>query len=321
MAGLMCYLNGEYILQSEAKISVDDRAFLFGDGLYEVSKTVGGHICWEAEHMLRLERGIRELKMDNARSVVKELPAISRKLLALNGLADKDATIYVQVSRGAAPRYHAFPAPETPPTVYVFAKPMAPLPPSAFADGVSATTMQDIRWGRCDLKTTCLLPNCMAKQKAKEHGAYECLLVRDGPDGDKLIVEASHSNAFVVLGGELWTTPLSQNILPGITRNVIVARAASLGIKVHEEAAPMSRWSEITEVFTTSTGPDVAPIVKVDDRVVGDGKVGPVTKALLAAFAGAWLEDDKATTAARMAAAGYPLEAPAGAAGGAGATA
>lgn len=303
MSGLYCYLNGDFLLQSEAKVSVDDRGFLFADGVYEVTKAVAGHLFGEAEHMQRLRRGLRELSIDAGVPVVDKIPAISRKLLALNGLADKDATVYVQITRGAAPRYHAFPAPETPPTVYVFAKPLAALPVSAFEDGLTGVTMPDLRWARCDIKSVSLLPNCLAKQKAKEAGAYECLLVREG----KYIVEASHSNAFAVIDGELWTTPLDQNVLPGITRAVIMEKAGALGIKIKEAAIPLERWAEITELFTTSTGPDVAPIVKLDDRVVGNGKVGPITRALLGAFAGPWLAEDKATAAERMAAAGLSV--------------
>jgi len=321
MPGLFCYLNGEFIPHADAKVSVDDRGFLFADGMYEVTKACKGHLFGEAEHMVRLRRGLTELRIDSALPVVDELPAIARKLLQLNGLADKDATVYVQITRGVAPRYHAFPAADTPPTVYVIAKPLAAYPASFFEDGVTAVTMPDMRWKRCDIKTISLLPNVLAKQKAKEHDAYECLLVRE----DKFIVEASHSNVFAVIDGQLWT-PARDNILPGISRDVIVAKAGDLGITVVETAIPIARWADITELFTTSTGPDVAPIVKVDDKVVGDGKVGPVTKQLLAAFAGRWLEEDKATAAARMAAAGVAVKAdalaakaPEGAASGAGA--
>lgn len=313
MSGLFCYFDGAYIPQSEAKVSVDDRAFLFAAGLYEVTKSLPGpHLFGEAEHMKRLMRGLEALSISNATSdaFTKDLPTISRKLLAMNGLEQKEATIYVQVSQGVpGPRAHYFPPPETKPTLYVFAKPLAVYEESFFTAGVTATVVPDIRWGRCDLKTTCLLPNCMAKQKAKEHGAYECLLTRQD-NGETFIVEASHSNVFAVIDGQLWTESLSKNVLPGITRNLIVDRATEdLGIAIVEKPIPVSRWSEVTELFTTSTGPDVAPIVSVlEVGQVGDGKVGPVTKRVIEAFRGKWLQADKATADERLAALGLKVD-------------
>jgi D-alanine transaminase len=291
----------------------------FSCGIYEVTKAYAGLALFgEAEHMKRLVTGLEALSITNsvAKDFVAQLPTISRKLLLLNGLEDKDATVYLQVTQGVAPggRAHYYPPPETPPTIYVFAKPMAAFAPGFFEDGVTATVMQDIRWGRCDIKTTSLLPNAMAKEKAKQHGAYECLLTRDEKNADgttsTYIVEASHSNVFGVIDGALWTTPLGSNILPGITRNLIVEKATKdLGIPIVEKPIPVDRWSEVTEVFTTSTGPDVAPIINVlGIGQVGDGKVGPITKKLLAAFRGEWLEVDKETSSARLEALGYKVD-------------
>lgn len=220
---LVCYLNGQYMLHSEAKIPVDDRGFLFADGIYEVIKSYNGYVFTEAEHLSRLRRGLKELRFDCGKAVVAEVVAAGRELLKRNKLEDVDATIYIQITRGCAPRAHAFPNPPVLPTVYVIAKPFKAPPQSSFDDGVGVVTTADNRWGRCDIKSISLLPNCMANQMAKEKGCYECLFLR-GEGANKNIVEASHSNVFGVIDGVLYTQPLD-NILPGITRQVILSRA------------------------------------------------------------------------------------------------
>jgi D-alanine transaminase len=275
---LTCYLNGEYVLHSEAKVSVDDRGFLFSDGVYEVVKSFHGNIFTETEHMQRMRRGLSELSIHHALPVIDELPSIARKLLEINGLEDVDATIYIQITRGAAPRAHAYPNPPVAPTVYIIAKPFKAPAPTVFEDGVKCTTTPDIRWARCDIKSISLLPNVMANQKAKESGCYECLFIRDGN-----IVEASHSNVFAVIGGEVYTHP-HDNILPGITRQVILDNAGALGIKVKEEPIPWSKLPEVTEMFVTASTTELIPVIQVDAHTIGDGKVGPIVKAIRAAW-------------------------------------
>lgn len=222
MSGLTCYLNGDYMPHGDAKVPVDDRGFLFADGVYEVIKSYGGYIFTEKEHCDRLRRGLSELRFSGCDGVVEEVMAAGKELLKRNKLETSDATIYIQITRGCAPRAHAFPNPPVKPTVYVIAKPFKMPPAEQLDNGVGAVTHPDQRWARCDIKSISLLPNVLANQKAKEAGCYECLLIRDGN-----IVEASHSNVFAVLDGALYTHPLD-NILPGITRGVIVRRAGEL---------------------------------------------------------------------------------------------
>jgi D-alanine transaminase len=312
-APLVIYLNGAFLPLSEAKVSVEDRGFLFSDGIYEVTKvygTSGGppHIFTEKEHAARMRRGMSELRFGEGGSsgssgsststqkpllldaVVDEVARVSRELLSRNGLASRpgeDATVYVQVTRGSAPRAHAFPPPSTPLNVFVAAKPFSNPPPSAFADGVAAVSTPDLRWARCDIKSVSLLPNILANQLAKERGAYECLLTRAGN-----IVEASHSNVFAVLDGRLVTHPLADNILPGITRGVLMARAREVGVEAVEAPIPVARLGDVTELFVTATTTEVMPIVRLDGKAVGGGKVGPVTRALREAWAG-WVEEDR----------------------------
>ena len=290
---LVVYLNGAYVEESRALVPVSDRGFLFADGVYEVTRAEPGlHLFLEAAHMRRLARGLRELGIV-APGVVASLPAIARELLLRNGLSDGLATVYVQVTRGAhSPRAHVFPPAGTAPTVFVAARPLAA---SGGGGGVAAICLPDERWLRCDIKTVCLLPNVLAKQRAAAAGAYEALLVRGGA-----VVEAAHSNAFAVLDGELWTAPLD-NVLPGVTRGHIVARAAELGLAVVERAIPLERLRAATEVFVTSTGPDVQAITAVDGVPVGDGVVGPVVRALREAFAAKWIPEDRAAGPAELA--------------------
>ena len=299
-ADAVVYLNGAYVPESQAFVKVSDRGFLFADGVYEVTRAEpGSHLFLEAAHMRRLARGLRELQID-APGLLSALPGISRELLRVNNLGGSLATVYVQVTRGAhSPRAHVFPPAGTAATVFVAARPLSV--PAASA-GASAITTPDERWARCDLKTVSLLPNVLAKQRAAAAGAYEALLVRGGA-----VVEAAHSNAFAVLDGALWTAPLD-NVLPGISRGHIVARAHELGLDVVERAIPLSRLADATEVFVTSTGPDVQAITTVDGKSVGDGAVGPVVLALRTAFA-RWVAEDRTRCAEDMAALRAELEA------------
>ena len=284
---------GAFLPPAECRISVDDRGFLFADGLYEVTKAyTGGLLFTEAQHMTRLERGLRELSIgenDAARdALLSEVRTVSRELLNRNRLLDGPATIYVQITRGTAPRAHAFPKPPVAPTVFVAAKPFTEPPATSFSDGVAAVTERDTRWGRCDLKTVGLLANVLANQRAKAAGAYECLFVRG-----RNVVEASHSNVFAVIDGELVTPPL-ENLLAGVTRSVILARAGELGIRTREGPIPISAIrprGAASELFTTATTTEAMPIVEVDCKRVGDGKVGPITRALREAWP-RWVAED-----------------------------
>ncbi|HWZ58494.1 MAG TPA: aminotransferase class IV [Gemmatimonadaceae bacterium] len=273
------YLNGQYIPRAEARVSVEDRAFLFGDGVYEVTRTVRGACIEPARHMRRLERGVAALQLPFPPAEAHALLGISTRLLAECELTDGEALVYWQVTRGAATRTHQFPPATTPPTVYVSAAPFSP-PHSYRGTGVAAITVPDQRWARCDLKTVNLLPNVLAKQAAISAGAYEALLVRDG-----VVAEGSSTNLFGVIDGQVYTSPRTNYILPGVTREVVIELAPRVGLTVREEPMFTTDIPRLTELFVTGTTNDVMPVVTLDGRPVGDGRPGPVAARLYAALA------------------------------------
>lgn len=269
---LTVFMNGQFLPYEQATISVEDRAFLLADGVYEVIRVYGGHPFCMEPHLKRLARSARELRMPEPD--LAELEQVSLQLLSLNNLSE--ATIYIQVSRGAYnPRTHAFPAGEIKPTVVVIARAIKGNQ-DLQAAGVRAITVPEQRWARCDIKSTSLLPNVMAKQKAAEAGAYEAIFVRDG-----YAIEGSSSNLFGVLDGEIRTYPQCNYILGGITREVVLDLARKSGYTVREEGIPADALHRCTELWVTSTTSEVMPIVMMDGRPVGDGRPGPVATALL----------------------------------------
>jgi D-alanine transaminase len=270
---MIVYLNGEFLPSGEARISPDDRGFVFGDGVYEVTRAVRGQPFAAEAHWKRLETGLRELGIRTSLDSGRILE-IYLRLLSENALEDGEATIYLQVTRGRAPRAHAFPPATIQPTVYAFASRFSP-PIEQRRAGVNAITYPDIRWSRCDIKTVNLLPNVLAKQKAVEMGGWEAVLVRDG-----VLIEGSSSNLFGVIDGELRTYPRTNYILPGITRQVVLELAAELGIPAREAPIFVGEMGRLEELFLTGTATDVQGIVTLDGYRVGDGVVGPITKAL-----------------------------------------
>lgn len=272
------YLNGEYLPRSEAKLSVDERGFFFGDGVYEVTRAVDGRLFESGRHMKRLARGLRELRLDPPLSL-DEIEAVSLELLQRNDITSGEGTVYLQITRGAAPRTHHFPPPGTPCTVFLSAQRFA-LPTEKRANGVSVVTYPDIRWSRCDIKTVNLLAAVMAKQHAVDHGVFEAIFVKESA-----ITEGSHTNVFGVIDGELRTYPASNMILPGITRDVVLEVARELGVAVNETPFHIHHLPQLQEAFLTGTTTDVMPIVSIDGTPVGDGKPGKVSMALYDALA------------------------------------
>lgn len=269
---LTVYLNGRFIPYEEAVIPVEDRAFLLADGIYEVVRVYQGRPFQMEAHLRRLARSAREIRLPELD--LAELDRVSRELLTINNLTE--ATVYLQVSRGAYnPRTHAFPTGPVSPTILAIARP-ASRNSQGQERGVKAVTTPDNRWARCDIKSISLLPNVMAKQKAAEAGAYEAIFVKDG-----FAIEGSSSNFMAVLDGEIRTYPLSNYILGGITREVVLDLARSLGYPVREEPIPVEALARCSELWVTSTTSEVMPIVEIDGRQVGDGKVGPIAQALL----------------------------------------
>ncbi len=272
------YLNGEYLPRSEAKLSVDERGFFFGDGVYEVTRAVDGRLFESARHLKRLARGLRELRLDPAQSL-DEIEQISLELLRRNDITSGEGTVYLQITRGAAPRTHHFPPAGTPCTVFLSAQRFA-LPSEKRATGVAVVTYPDIRWSRCDIKTVNLLAAVMAKQHAVDHGVFEAIFVKESA-----ITEGSHTNVFGVIDGELRTYPSSNMILPGITRDVVLEVAREVGVPVNETPFHIHHVPQLQECFLTGTTTDVMPVVSIDGTAVGDGTPGKVTMALYEALA------------------------------------
>jgi len=272
---MLVYLNGNYVQDGAATISVLDRGFIFGDGVYEVWRVVRGKLFEGERHLRRLQRGLGELRITPpALADADELPKIARRLLTENGLLEGEATLYVEITRGTAPRSHAFPPANTAPTVFAMAKPLT-LHHEVRAAGAKVITTPDVRWLRCDIKTVQLLPNVMAQQQAVEHDALEAVFIRDG-----VVTEGSHTNVFGVIDGELRTHPQNHFVLPGVTRDVVLEVAAACGIPVRQEAMREQDLERLSELFLSGTTTDVMPVVRIDDRPVGNGKPGPIAQRL-----------------------------------------
>ena len=271
------YLNGQFLPRSEAKLSVDERAFFFGDGIYEVTRAIGGRLFEWPRHLRRLERGLREMRL--APSITGEdLESISLRLLRDNELLDSEAAVYLEITRGAAPRTHHFPPAGTPCTIFLSASRFTP-PHDARAKGGTAVTFPDFRWARGDIKSLNLIPSVLAKQHAVDNSATEAIFVRDGA-----MTEGSHTNVFGVLDGELRTYPESNYILSGITREVTLELAAELGIPVRLMPIFTHEFGRLEELFITGTTSDVMPIVALNGLPVGDGQPGRITMSLYEAL-------------------------------------
>jgi D-alanine transaminase len=268
------YLNGEFLPSEKAMISPNDRGFIFGDGIYEVVRIVEGRIFeWDA-HAARMTRGLAGLRIEFGARDVAALWQVCERLVRDNKLEGGEATVYLQVSRGDAPRVHHFPPAGTAPTVYGFAAAYK-VPVAQRENGVKAITYPDFRWARCDLKTVNLLGAVLARQAATEAGAYEAILLRDG-----MMTEGAATNAFAVIGGVVRTYPLTNYILPGITRQVVVELIGELGVPFAEEPVSQLELPRVEEIFLTGTTTDVTPVVTLDGKPVGSGKAGAITRKL-----------------------------------------
>ncbi len=262
------YLNGKLVPHSEAKISVEDRGFNFADGIYEVVRIAGGRPFRFEAHLDRFQGGARalEIELPLTRDEVREA------ILEVASANDVDeGTVYVQLTRGAAPRDHAFPQGVTP-TLVVLAKTSAGPAPEALERGVGVVTAPDLRWGYCEIKTIGLLPNVIAYQHARSENCHEAVLVRDG-----LVTEGSHSSVFCVQDGVVYTHPID-NILPSITRRYLIESLRADGIDVREEGVVLESFRGADEIFLAGTTTEVMGVVRIDGTPVGSGEVGPVTR-------------------------------------------
>ncbi|MDP1861921.1 MAG: D-amino acid aminotransferase [Gemmatimonadaceae bacterium] len=278
MSDSVVYLNGEFLPRSEARLSVDDRGFFFGDGVYEVTRAVDGKLFESGRHMKRLARGLRELRLEPTQSL-DEIETLSLELLGHNDITAGEGTVYLQITRGAAPRTHHFPPAGTPCTVFLSAQRFT-VPHDKRAAGVAVITYPDIRWSRCDIKTVNLLAAVMAKQQAVDEGVFEALFVRESA-----VTEGSHTNVFGLIDGELRTYPASNLILGGVTRDVVLELARELGLPVSETPFHIHHVKDLQECFLTGTTTDVMPVVQFDGAPVGTGKPGKVTMILYEALA------------------------------------
>jgi D-alanine transaminase len=269
------YVNGAFVPRTEARVSVEDRGFVFGDGVYEVLRIINGRPFAARFHNERLRRSLEGIRISLAgKDSPESLTEVGRHLLEENGLLQGEATLYMQVTRGATTRAHNFPPPEVPPTVYISVARFTPYADLA-QNGASAITHPDLRWGRCDLKTLNLLPNVLASQAAKERGTFEAMLIRDG-----VVTEGTKTNFFGVVDGTLRTHPCDEHILPGVTRSILRELARELSVDLDETPIQESEIPQLSELFLTGTTTDVMPVVTLDNKPVGNGKPGEVTRKL-----------------------------------------
>lgn len=266
------YVNGEFVPEDRATISIFDRGFLFADAVYEVSSVLEGHLVDNAAHLARLARSLKELDMKPPASDA-EIQRIQQELIARNGL--NEGIVYLQVSRGAADRDFAIPR-DIPSSLVMFTQTMSILQSPRAEAGVAVITVPDIRWRRRDIKTVGLLAPSLAKQQALDAGAGDAWMVEDG-----YVTEGSSNNAYIVLdGGKIVTRQLSQDILHGITRRAVLELARRDGLEVEERPFTPEEAYGAKEAFTTSASGFVMPVVRIDDHQIGDGTPGALTKRL-----------------------------------------
>ena len=269
------YLNGNILDTDQAKISVFDRGFIFGDGIYEVMARINGRFFYKKPHLDRLKWCLGEIDITlDVDALEREIPG----LLEASGLAEKDCLLYMQVSRGVAPRQHSFPK-GIPPTVMMYA--WEKKLPDINKNHASVVTMPDFRWSRCDIKMTSLLGNTMANEHAMQNDCYESVFVRHG-----LITEASHCNIFFVKDGVLFTHPAGPYLLDGITRQIVLELCEKLQLEVRLEGVPSADVVYMDEAFLTGTGSQVLAIKKIDAHSYFEQYPGPVTQKIQEAFLG-----------------------------------
>ena len=260
---------------ADVKISVLDRGFLFGDAIYEVLRVYQGKPWLEDDHFARLTRSLGEVRIHGV-----DLSRLRRRMIETIAAGNfREATVYIQVTRGVAPRSHAFP-PNVTPTEILWVSEFDDPYVEARRTGTAVTLYPDIRWERCDVKSTNLLGNVLAMQAAKENGSVEAVLFL--PDGT--LTEGSHSSFFGVRDGVIRTPPNGPAILPGCTRGFVLGLAAKSGVRVEERPLHRDELPQVQEAFLTGTTTEVLPVVRVDRQTIGDGKRGPVTRRLQAAY-------------------------------------
>jgi D-alanine transaminase len=272
----VAFVNGAFMPLAEAKVSIEDRGFQFGDGVYEVIRTYKGYPFSLGAHLARLDRSATALELTQPYSRAEWTDHI---LEGIKRAAYPEAKIYLQITRGVAPRDHAY-SDEATPTVVMTVREFRPLDRSVQATGVDAMTTEDIRWGRCDIKSVNLLANVFARQQVRQAGVFEAILVNAG-----LVTEGAISNVMVVQGGTVVTAPEGARILSGVTRAIVLDLALSEGLPIQKRFVSQAELYEADEVFLTGTTVEVLAVVRIDRKVIGDGRPGPITQRLTTSFA------------------------------------
>jgi D-alanine transaminase len=274
------YVNGRYLPQPTAAVNIEDRGYQFGDGIYEVVHLHAGKYVDENRHLARLERSLREIRLPMPMSR-GALSMVLREVALRNRVTE--GLLYMQVTRGVSPRDHAFPKNPVPPALVVTIKRIPAYPTNVDTWAASCITLPDLRWTRRDIKSVNLLPNCLARQAAREQGAIEAILYDEATG---LVTEGAATTFWIVdADGAIRTRHLDQSILPGCTRGALMAELADLGVVFEEREFSLEDVRNAREAFITSATSFVKPITKIDGAPVGDGKVGPVVRRLFDIFA------------------------------------
>lgn len=269
MSSQLVYLNGEYLPLNEAKVSVLDRGFIFGDGVYEVIPAYGGKALRFEHHMQRLQNSLDAVRIRNPLSN-EQWQKIIDKLISEKG--EEDQYVYMHITRGVALRDHRFPD-EISPTVFVMSSILHTVDPELLKQGVHAVTLDDIRWQYCNIKAIALLPNILLRQQAVDKGAVEAILIRDGN-----MTEGAASNVFIVSDGIIKTPPKDQKLLPGITRDLVVELANTHKMPIEEVAISEKEFLTADEIWLTSSTKEILAVTKINEQQVGNGKPGVIWK-------------------------------------------
>lgn len=271
----IAYLNGEFLPLDQARVPVLDRGFIFGDGVYEVIPVYSRRPFRLPEHLRRLQHSLDAVRLANPMTE-SEWTGLIGEIVQRN--AGEDQSVYLQVTRGVARRDHAFPR-DVRPTVFLMSGPLSTPPAEQVENGVSCVSATDFRWLKCDVKSVSLLGNCLLRQAAADAGAVEVVLFRDG-----YLTEASSSNVFVVRDGKLLAPPKNHLILPGITYDVVLELAASIGLPVELREIAESEVRSADEIWLTSSTKEVIAVTRLDEKPVGSGRPGEVFKVVHQAY-------------------------------------
>ena len=270
---MIVFVNDKYLDDKEALVNVNDRGYLLADGAYEGFRIYNGRIFKLQEHKDRFQRSLDELKISY--NLTNEIKEIFENLFEKNSYTkDDELFFYMQITRGVAPRDHAFPKEKTKAGIYAFLS-KKKINLNAYNNGIEVCTVPDNRWARCDIKCISLIANCLAKQTAIENGFFDGLFVHDG-----VITEGTSTNVCFIKDGILYTHGATNRILSGVTRNFVLGLCKEKGIEVVEFPITTDKLSSVDEAFLTGTTGEITPIIKIDNTVIGDGKVGVITKKL-----------------------------------------